>query len=156
MRILTIGHSNHPWEDFLALLRLRGVRSVIDVRSRPRSRFPHFSLPRLAHTLAEVGISYRHLGAALGGKPDDPSLYPAGRAPGKDFPDFDKLRETALYQDGIEELLAMLKEAPEGTLCLLCAEEDPAHCHRILLIAPDLIARGVEISDIRKAELNRD
>ena len=153
MKIHTIGHSNHRWADFLALLRLHCVRLVVDVRSRPRSRFPHFSQPRFGEALEREGIAYRHLGAALGGKPEDPALYEEGKTPGKDFPDFARLRATARYRDGLEELEALLRERPEGALCLLCAEEDPAHCHRTLLIAPDLLARGIEIVDIRKAEL---
>lgn len=155
MRIHTIGHSNHRWADFLALLKGRGVSCVLDVRSRPRSRFAHFSLPRFAEALAQEGIAYRHLGASLGGKPDDPALYRAGSTPGQDFPDFDALRRTALYREGIAEVLALLKEAPGGELCLLCAEEDPEHCHRTLLIAPDLAAQGVDIVNIRKTELQR-
>ena len=154
MRIHTIGHSNHRWDDFLALLKSHGVSWVIDVRSRPRSRFPQFSLPRFTDALAAEGIAYRHLGPALGGKPGDPSLYPPGRTPGKDFPDFDNLRALPIYRDGIEDVLYMLKEAPDGELCLLCAEENPEHCHRTVLIAPDLLARGVEIVDIRRAELD--
>jgi uncharacterized protein (DUF488 family) len=153
MKIHTIGHSNHRWADFLALLRLHGVRMVVDVRSRPRSRFPQFFQPRLSQALEREGIAYRHLGAALGGKPDDPALYEQGKTPGKDFPDFARFRRTAIYQDGLAELEALLSEQPEGALCLLCAEENPTQCHRALLIAPDLVARGIEIMDIRKAEL---
>lgn len=152
MRIHTIGHSNHRWADFLALLKGHGVSWLIDVRSRPRSRFAYFSAPRLAEALAREGIAYRALGAALGGKPDDAALYAAGRAPGRDFPDFDKVRRTHIYREGIEAVLAMLEHAPEGELCLMCAEEDPEYCHRTVLIAPDLIARGVEIVNIRRSE----
>jgi uncharacterized protein (DUF488 family) len=32
---------------------------------------------------------------------------------------------------------------------MLCAEEDPARCHRHLLIAPALEERGVEVVHIR-------
>ena len=61
------------------------------------------------------------------------------------------MRRTALYREGIGELAALVAAQPDGEVCMLCAEEDPAHCHRTLLIAPDLIARGIAIVDIRKA-----
>ena len=38
-RVLTIGHSNHPLERFLALLSKHGVTAVADVRWTPYSRF---------------------------------------------------------------------------------------------------------------------
>ena len=37
--IFTIGHSNHPIERFLGLLREHGITTVADVRSTPASRF---------------------------------------------------------------------------------------------------------------------
>jgi hypothetical protein len=73
--LFTIGHSNHPFEHFLALLRRHGVEVVADVRSRPYSRFvPHFGKERLARILADEGLGYVFLGQELGGKPvqDDP------------------------------------------------------------------------------------
>ena len=42
--VLTIGHSNRTWKDFLDLLRAHRVKRVIDVRSIPRSRHnPQFN-----------------------------------------------------------------------------------------------------------------
>jgi uncharacterized protein (DUF488 family) len=39
--------------------------------------------------------------------------------------------------------------AREEPLCLLCAEENPALCHRKTLITPDLIAMGLRVRHIR-------
>jgi uncharacterized protein (DUF488 family) len=148
MRIHTIGHSNRRWADFLALLQRHGVTVLIDVRSHPRSRFPHFNAGRLAPALETAGIRYLPMGDALGGKPADPALYGAGRTPGKDFPDFDLVRKTALYRTGIDELADRVREQSGGQVCIVCAEGDPAHCHRTLLIRPDLEALGIEVVDI--------
>ena len=71
--LLTIGHSKHPIERFLAVLHGAGVTAISDVRSRPASRhYPWFSKARLARTLLartlEVhSIGYRFVGDALGG-----------------------------------------------------------------------------------------
>ncbi len=66
--IKTIGHSNHPIERFVELLKTGGVQLLVDVRSMPYSRrFPQFGRERLAKSLAEAGIDYRWEGEALGG-----------------------------------------------------------------------------------------
>jgi uncharacterized protein (DUF488 family) len=69
--IKTIGHSNHPIERFVDLLKAGGVALLVDVRSMPYSRrYPQFGKERLAKSLAAAGIGYVHEGAALGGKPE--------------------------------------------------------------------------------------
>jgi len=41
--VFTIGHSNHPLEVFVDLLKKHEIDVVVDVRSRPRSKYtPHF------------------------------------------------------------------------------------------------------------------
>jgi len=65
----TIGHSNRPLEEFVALLAKAEVRLVVDVRIVPRSRAnPQFNRDALPASLAPYGIAYQHL-AALGGLP---------------------------------------------------------------------------------------
>ena len=78
--VLTIGHSRHPLEAFVALLRRYEVAKVIDVRSTPYSRFnPQFNRESLARNLTACGIEYSFLGVELGGRSDDPSCYENGR-----------------------------------------------------------------------------
>ena len=73
--ILTIGHSSHPKEKFLELLHHQ-VRTVIDVRTTPYSRFVfRFNRDNLSRTLADNGISYICAGQMLGGRPELPELY---------------------------------------------------------------------------------
>jgi len=60
MRVWTIGHSNHPWLEFVALLRRTGITALADVRSTPRSRFAQFNA-RLKPFLVQyqlLGIHY--------------------------------------------------------------------------------------------------
>ena len=61
--ILTIGHSNHPIENFLALLQGAGVTAVADVRSAPHSRYvPQFDHDALRAALRGAGIAHVYLG----------------------------------------------------------------------------------------------
>ena len=74
--LFTIGHSNHPIERFLDLLRGAGVTAVADVRSIPASRrYPWFNAARLKARLEAEGIAYVPLGDALGGRPREDRLY---------------------------------------------------------------------------------
>jgi hypothetical protein len=62
----TIGHSRHPGEHFVALLRAQEIAVLVDVRSHPASRWPpQFgkAAPPLAKG-AERGAIARRLGEA--------------------------------------------------------------------------------------------
>ena len=137
MDLYTIGHSAHPIEVFVGLLRLHQVRLVVDVRSIPASRFhPQYGKKRLEESMVEAEMGYAYLGEALGGRPGDPALYPNGmrRLPGDRFPrpDYARVTQRPDFRQAIERLLAL--SALERT-AILCSEEDPARCHRHLLIA---------------------
>ena len=55
--VLTIGHSNHPLDRFLALLAQNEVAALADIRRFPGSRtHPHFSRDNLAAALPESGL----------------------------------------------------------------------------------------------------
>jgi uncharacterized protein (DUF488 family) len=139
-RILTIGHSNHPLEKFVALLRGAGVTAVADVRSQPVSRFaPQFNKERLKPALAEAGIAYVFLGRELGGRPKDPALMRAGK------PDYAAMAKTAEFAAGLERIEA---GAGDHAIALMCAERDPVACHRFRLVARALAARGAALAHI--------
>ena len=140
-RILTIGHSNHPFDDFAALLRAHRVTVVADVRSVPYSRrHPQFNRRAIERSLAAHGIRYVFLGAELGARTPDPSCYDEdGRV------SFVRLAKTDAFRRGIERVL---ETAASSRLALLCAERDPAKCHRTMLVAPALAEGGVGIVHI--------
>jgi len=139
-RILTIGHSNHPLERFIALVEGAGVCTIADVRSKPVSRFvPHFNRARLETALAERGISYVFFGRELGGRPDDPSLMNNGK------PDYVAMARTPAFAAGLR---AVIDESAKGRVALLCAERDPIDCHRFRLIGRELAARQISAAHI--------
>jgi uncharacterized protein (DUF488 family) len=141
--LLSVGHSNHDWPAFLALLRGAGVTAVADVRSSPCSRrLPHFNRDALEAALRAAGIAYVFLGDLLGGRPRDRGLYgPDGRV------DYERVRQTDAFRRGIGRLTAGLGR---HTVALLCSEEDPLDCHRGLMIAPALAEMGIPLAHLRK------
>ena len=144
MIVYTIGHSNHTWEPFVALLRQHEIKVLVDVRSKPVSRFAAFAnRRRLPSLLEEVCISYAYLGDFVGGKPNDPSCYD-----GQGRPDYAKMASRGTFREGMDDLLVLTRQGPRTAL--MCAEEDPVKCHRRLLIGPALEEHGVTLVHIRK------
>lgn len=138
--IHTLGHSNHDIDAFLALLRLHGVSAIADVRSQPVSRrFPQFDRKALQASLTAVGIGYVFLGEGLGARPRDPACYVRGRA------DFDRIRATPRF---LEALSRLRRGAETYEIALLCAERDPADCHRTWLVAQALYETGTPVTHI--------
>ena len=141
--VLTIGHSRHPIDRFLALLRQHQVEVLVDARSQPFSRFsPHFSRGRLESAVAAASMRYLFLGDQLGGRPKEPACYDAAGNV-----DYDRVERQPFYQQGIERLLDGIARF---RVCVLCSEEDPSHCHRRRLIGRTLVRRGVTVLHIRK------
>ena len=142
--VLTIGHSTRSLEDLIALLRAHGVQRLADVRAYPRSRrHPQFNSDTLPAALAAAGIDYCHL-PALGGKR-------AGRADSANigwrepaFRAYADHMDTAVFAGGMK---ALLDTAARQRVAVMCAEAQPAHCHRGL-IADALVARGVPVEHI--------
>ena len=138
--VLTIGHSNHTHEFFLELLTRHRVTALADVRSAPYSRFnPHFNRERFAAALNASGIEYAYLGRELGGRSDDPSCYENGRIR------YDRLARAPHFNDGLRRIM---RGAEERRVALMCAEKEPLHCHRALLIGHELDQRGVDVAHI--------
>jgi len=139
--IFTIGHSSHPAPRFAALLREHGVQVLADIRSQPASRFaPQFNRAAMAGWLADAGVAYRWLGAALGGRPRDAAVYDAdGR------PDYAKCAARSDFLAGIAELLSLAAGRPTA---IMCAEREPLRCHRMHLVTPALVARGAVVRHI--------
>jgi len=138
--VYTIGHSNHTLERFTGLLTMHRIATVGDVRSSPHSRFnPQFNREGLKHMLGTSGVGYVFLGRELGARSDDPACYQAGRV------QYDRLARTALFQKGLDWVEAA---ARGDRLALMCAEKDPLDCHRAILVAPHLEARGFTIEHI--------
>jgi uncharacterized protein (DUF488 family) len=98
--LFTIGHSNHPLEKFIELLRRHGVEVVVDTRSQPYSRHaPHFNRDALRAALASAGIRYSFLGEELGGRPRGEEYYDA-----EGYVRYDRVAAADFFQTGIARL----------------------------------------------------
>ncbi len=138
--VLTIGHSTHETDVFVALLQGHGVTEVVDVRSSPYSRFnPQFNRETLAKSLVACGIAYAFLGQELGGRPNDASCYENGRVR------YDLVNKTPPFQKGIARII---QDMPHRRVALMCSEKEPLECHRTLLVAQALKGQGISVKHI--------
>jgi uncharacterized protein (DUF488 family) len=134
------------------LLKDCGVEAVVDTRSHPYSRHaPRFNARALQAALSRDGIGYLFLGGELGGRPEGEEFYDGnGRV------DYALLGCSRPFLDGISRLEG---EILARTVALLCSEENPARCHRRLLIGRALEKRGIVLRHIRgdgSVETERD
>jgi uncharacterized protein (DUF488 family) len=149
MQFYTIGHSTRTLDELVRALRSFGVRTLVDIRTVPRSRHvPQFNQETLSQTLPERGIAYRHV-KALGGlrKPRADSRHTAWR--NASFRGFADYMESPEFRAALEEVRALARES--GPVALMCAEAVPWRCHRSL-VADALIARGDTVIDIMAPE----
>jgi uncharacterized protein (DUF488 family) len=140
--VWSVGHSNHPLPRLLELLRTTRIDAIADVRSAPYSRFaPHFNRDPLERALKAAGIGYVFLGEALGGRPNGDEYYDdEGHAL------YGQVAATEWFSRGLDRLL---DGAARLRVAMMCAEENPTHCHRRLLVARVLRERGVSVQHIR-------
>ena len=140
--VFTIGHSNHAAERFFGLLRGHGIEVLVDTRSHPYSRHaPRFNARALEAVLSRDGMRYVFLGRELGGRPEGEEFYDAaGRV------DYALVGRSRPFLDGISRLE---QEIRASTVAVLCSEEDPARCHRRLLVGRALEEMGFTLRHIR-------
>ena len=139
--IKTIGHSNQTLGEFLGALAKHQVRELVDVRSRPFSRFvPHFNRENLAGALLQAGIAYTFAGDTLGGRPQNLGCYDeAGRV------QYHIAAQDPGFQQAIQDLA---QRAENWEIAVMCTERDPAKCHRTLMVAHELEKQGAQVAHI--------
>jgi uncharacterized protein (DUF488 family) len=139
--LFTIGHSSHPIESFIGLLKQHGITALADVRSHPYSRhFPQYSREALKVVLARERITYVFLGKELGARSEPPACYHQGRV------QFDLLAKEPRFAIGLKRLRTGMEHF---RIALMCAEKDPLNCHRAVLVARRIHESGIPVEHIQ-------
>jgi len=146
--ISTIGHSTHPIEEFIVILKAHSVQQLIDIRTVPRSRKnPQFNRETLPVSLEGESIAYEHL-PGLGGlrRPRPDSINTAWR--NASFRGYADYMQTPEFAANIDRLIELAHR--QGT-AIMCAEAVQWRCHRSL-VADALVARGIPVQHIHSAK----
>jgi hypothetical protein len=140
--LFSIGHSNQTIESFLTLLHYHQFHVLLDVRSNPYSRYvPHFNAHPLRFAIQQAGMTYVFLGKKLGGRPEGDEFYDADN-----HVLYDRLSSSPFFLEGIERIIHIGRKY---NAVILCSEENPAVCHRHLLIGRVLRQQGCTLRHIR-------
>ncbi len=143
-RVLAIGHSTRPIDEFVELLQAAKVATLADVRTIPRSRAnPQFDQKALARALEQAGIAYVHV-PQLGGLRRARRDSPNGAWRNASFRGYADHMQTPEFEEGLCQLRALAKAGP---VAIMCAEAVPWRCHRSL-VADALLARGVVVEHV--------
>ncbi len=128
-KIYTLGTSRRSEEDFIEILLNYDIKTLIDVRSFPKSKMPIFTRENLESLLKKENLNYVFLGKELGG-------FRKGG--------YEAYTDTKDFGDGIDKLeeIALI-----GNSVIVCAERFPWKCHR-RWIARELHRRGWQVEHI--------
>lgn len=142
--LFTIGHSTHPWSQFVALLKTWKIEELVDVRTVPRSKtFPWFSTEQMEKTLPKLGIEYVHLPKLGGFRHTKKDSINTGweNASFRGYADY---MQTEQFEEGLKELN---RRRRKHRVCVMCSEAVWWRCHR-RMIADAEEARGIPVKHI--------
>ena len=138
----TIGHSTRTIEQLVDLLRVGEVRTLVDVRTIPRSRHnPQYNEDVLGESLGGYQIGYTRI-AELGGRRSRVPGVPPDVNGWWDNQSFHNYADYALtspdFRRGLDQLIAL---GSEQRVAIMCAESVWWRCHR-RIVADYLLAGG--------------
>lgn len=127
--IYTIGSADRSQDDFLKTLGKYEIKTLVDVRRFPTSRYEHFKRENLDAILLSSEIQYVYMGKELGG-------FRKGG--------YEAYVKTKNYKKAAESLQKMAKRKPT---VIMCCEKLPGGCHR-RYIGRSLRKLGWKVVDI--------
>jgi uncharacterized protein (DUF488 family) len=140
--LFTVGHSNHELEAFIGLLRAYRIQVLVDIRSYPYSRYvPHFNCDQFQIALKRARIKYLFLGKELGGRPEGEEFYDE-----EGYVLYYRVADSAPFLEGIARLEQGIRRY---RVAIMCSEENPAVCHRYLLVSRVMAEHGTRICHVR-------
>src|SRR3954468_23417772 len=105
-KLYTIGHSTRTLEEFRAILEAHNIKTLVDVRTVPRSRrVPQFNTENLAESLPRHHIQYLHLPALGGLRKTRPDSINTGWR-NDSFRGYADYMQTPKFEEGLAELLS--------------------------------------------------
>lgn len=142
--VFTVGHSTHPVDEFIALLKAHGIKKLVDVRTIPKSGHnPQFMEDALAASVRAEGISYRRA-KSLGGLRHVHKDSANGAWRNASFRGYADHMQTPEFEEAVDDLV---QRSTHNDVAIMCAEAVPWRCHRSM-IGDALVVRGVTVLDI--------
>jgi len=147
--VCTVGHSTSTIPEFVDLLRVGEVTTVVDVRTVPRSRHnPQYNLDALPDELGAFQIGHEYIRELGGLRGKSPQVGDAvnGLWRNRSFHNYADYALSDTFSQGLAHLLEL---ASRQRCAIMCAEAVWWRCHR-RIIADYLLARGVTVSHLMR------
>lgn len=142
--VYTVGHSTRTIDDFIQLMKLYGIETVVDVRKIAKSRHnPQYNEDALSASLAEQAMLYRRC-EGLGGLRRTTLASVNMGWKNASFRGYADYMQTPAFTESLTQLIAL---ATHSQTVIMCAEAVPWRCHRSL-IGDALVIRGIVVEDI--------
>ena len=124
--VFTVGHSNMKAEEFDALMKRHGIQVLVDIRSYTSSKYnPQFNKPVLDKRMAGMDVEYHHF-PEFGGKQF------VGEGDAKRQLSYEEIMKTDAFKKGMKDLRDCVKDGYR--VALMCSEQDPMDCHRMVMM----------------------
>jgi len=129
LTLWTIGHSNRPITELIAMLTQATIATLVDVRAQPHSaRHPQFNEESLRESCGQANIVYHWAGRHLGGKRalhfDSPHI-----ALDEDRRGFADHMGTEIFKKALSQFVSLATRAPTAMLCAARPRSLPSRAH---------------------------
>ncbi len=140
--LYTIGYSAFDVRQMTDVLSTYGINLIIDVRSLPYSTYyPDYNKEALERFLKENSIYYRNYAQEFGAQQMEKQFFAD-----EGFLDFELFAKSDRFLHGFKKIQANIDK--NYTISLMCAEKDPAECHRSIMITRVFAKSGFFIKHI--------
>lgn len=145
-RLFTIGHSTRHIDEFVDTLTSFDVDVLADVRRFPTSRrHPAYKTVPLKKSLFHAGVKYDFFGDELGGYRETGPSSPHVGLGDSGFRGYADWTDSAMFRAGVQRLLEL---AARKRVAVMCAERQPASCHRRVLSDYVAVAHGWSVEHL--------
>jgi uncharacterized protein (DUF488 family) len=128
VEIFTIGFAKKNLKMFIKKLQTAGVKKVIDIRLHNTSQLAGYAKKDdLEYILSLVGIGYEHHQELA---PTE-EILDGYKKKKLSWQDYERKFKDVLAQRNPIQSINFMNE--KGSICLLCAEDKPLQCHRLLV-----------------------
>ncbi|MBQ7609347.1 MAG: DUF488 domain-containing protein [Desulfovibrionaceae bacterium] len=147
-KLFTIGYSGFDIQTFVDTINDCNINVIMDVRSSPySSHFPEYNADNLKNLVSnkknwKQGIAYYvPMKESFGARQTNPAYFSKEK-----FLDFEKFQKSKQFLAGCTQVLNGLSQG--YNIVLLCAEREPSHCHRAVLITRWFDVHGYAVTHI--------
>ena len=140
--LFTIGYSSFALNKFISVLERYSIQVVVDVRSQPYSAYySNYNKENIKSTLRQKKIHYRNYSIEFGARQTDKRYFS-----NEGYLDFELFAESPNFKQGFDKIKNSVEQG--YSIALMCAEKNPAICHRSIMVSRAFYNNGFSINHI--------